>query len=360
MFKNIDLLIKQNTSFAIYRLPYQQEPILIIGNKHNTQIVYSIKELNNLKGFVIAPFKITEEKPIVCIQPELIISGCKNIAVFFQDMEDKSTIENTSLIEQSDSHYLAYKSAFDKFSQALSADEFKKLVLSHPSDYQAHSKIPFYSILEKAMEAYPSSFIYLCHTAQTGTWVGSTPELLLKGMGADWQTVALAGTQERKSSHSDYEWDSKNLLEQELVSGYIKQLLESYKLNYTQHSSLTAEIGELAHLKTAFSFQLKDSLQLFNLLESLHPTPAVCGLPKEKAYSFILNEEGYDRSYYSGFIGYLDLEQETSLYVNIRCMNIDSARLRLYAGGGLLASSELDSEWKETEAKLQIMLSLLN
>ena len=91
----------------------------------------------------------------------------------------------------------------------------------------------------------------------------------------------------------------------------------------------------------------------------LHPTPDVCWLPKDTAYRFILENEGYDRKYYSGFIGWLDPEGRTDLYVNLRCMHIEDEQLPLYAGGGLLSSSELNDEWQETEKKLQTMRRIL-
>ena len=117
--------------------------------------------------------------------------------------------------------------------------------------------------------------------------------------------------------------------------------------------------GALSHLKTDFHFSLPDSNKLGNLLNLLHPTPAVCGLPKEEAYRFIQDNEKYDRRYYSGFIGTLNPSGKTDLYVNLRCMNISSEQLTLYAGGGLLASSELNDEWLETEKKLQTMRRII-
>ena len=81
--------------------------------------------------------------------------------------------------------------------------------------------------------------------------------------------------------------------------------------------------------------------------------------PKEAAYRFILANEGYDRSYYSGFIGRLDPDGKTGLYVNLRCMHIGNDSLTLYAGGGLLPSSDLKDEWLETEKKMQTLKRLL-
>jgi isochorismate synthase len=113
------------------------------------------------------------------------------------------------------------------------------------------------------------------------------------------------------------------------------------------------------HLKTVFNFQINDTNKLGDLLGSLHPTPAVCGFPKEEAYRLITENEGYDRSYYSGFSGPLYMTGGTHLFVNLRCMEIGPEELTFYAGGGLLASSKLETEWEETEEKLKTMLSLV-
>jgi hypothetical protein len=113
-------------------------------------------------------------------------------------------------------------------------------------------------------------------------------------------------------------------------------------------------------LRSDFNFPLPDNKKLGELLKRLHPTPAVCGLPKEETYRFIRENEGYDRSYYSGFIGWLAPEGKSDLYVNLRCMNILRGSFVLYAGGGILASSEIESEWLETEAKMQTMKRLIN
>ena len=104
----------------------------------------------------------------------------------------------------------------------------------------------------------------------------------------------------------------------------------------TEKGPYTARAGQLVHLKTDFYFLLKNTDNIGNLLQELHPTPAVCGLPKEDAFRFILENEGYDRSYYSGFTGWLD------------------------TGGGILASSEVESEWTETGDKMNTMKSILH
>lgn len=154
-------------------------------------------------------------------------------------------------------------------------------------------------------------------------------------------------------------WDEKNRKEQDYVASYIRRQLLSLGIHSTENGPYPAYAGALSHLKTDFRFSLKDNKGLGDLLKVLHPTPAVCGLPKEEAYRFILQNEGYDRRYYSGFIGWLDPEGRTDIYVNLRCMHIEDEQLTLYAGGGLLASSELNDEWLETEKKLQTIKRLI-
>ena len=169
--------------------------------------------------------------------------------------------------------------------------------------------------------------------------------------------MALAGT--RFPNSGNVSWDDKNLREQHLVTSYILKQLTSFQLAPEINGPYTIKAGALAHLRTDFSFSLPDNRKIGTLLKALHPTPAVSGLPKEKAFEFIADHEGYDRSYYTGFLGILDPSAETNLYVNLRCMQIGRSWLTLFAGSGLLASSTFRDEWKETEQKLKTMASIV-
>ena len=171
--------------------------------------------------------------------------------------------------------------------------------------------------------------------------------------------LALAGTMAITENQESAEWSTKNKEEQALVAEYIRKIVKKHGRKMTENGPYTARAGQLVHLKTDFHFQLKETGFLGDLLKELHPTPAVCGLPKEEAYAFITENEGYDRSYYSGFIGWLDPEGATDIYVNLRCMEIRSHEVKLYAGGGILPSSEVQLEWEETEEKLKTMKNIL-
>ena len=192
---------------------------------------------------------------------------------------------------------------------------------------------------------------------QCGTWLIATPEVLLERDGMRWHTMALAGTM--RYAEQLPPWSDKNLQEQAFVAQYIKQCLDRYSDDITMTGPYTVRSGILAHLRTDFSFTLPDQAPLGAVLSDLHPTPAVCGLPKGEAHRFIMDNELCDRSYYSGFSGPLDIDGKTAMFVSLRCMRIFDDRYRLYAGGGILPQSEEQQEWNETSAKMQAMLSVI-
>ena len=316
----IDAFIQRKQPFAVYRIPGEKVPRLLTQAEGAVCLIYDLKELNGQRGFVIAPFQVSETCPVVLIQPDqwgqpLPIDNDtaeeREVALRMQGQESFLT----SSTEE-------YASCFHTFINALRDNTFDKLVLSRHLTIDKVSGFSPLSIFRAACRRYIHSYIYLCYTPQTGIWLGSTPE-------------------------------------QAYVASYIRRQLLSLGIHSTENGPYPAYAGALSHLKTDFQFSLKDNKGLGDLLKVLHPTPAVCGLPKEEAYRFILQNEGYDRRYYSGFIGWLDPEGRTDIYVNLRCMHIEDEQLTLYAGGGLLASSELNDEWLETEKKLQTIKRLI-
>jgi len=345
----IDALIRQNRAFAVYRLPDENRVHLTEQTKGVAPVLPSIESLNEQSGFVIAPFCVSETSPIVLIKPD------KESIYEIPDIDDiKGNHENIRQTPPAD-----YQSKFNLFTRALTDKTFEKLVLSHCIAVHRKSGFSAENVFYRACKRYVRSYVYLFHTPQTGTWTGSTPEALLSGKENQWDTVAMAGTQPLRNGNLPETWDEKNRKEQQLVTDYIRSCLSSFDVSPELKGTYTVQAGELAHLRTDFRFSLHDNRTLGALLNALHPTPAVCGLPKEKAFRFIVDNEGYDRRYYSGFIGRLHPEGQTDLYVNLRCMQIEDDRLKLYAGGGLLASSDLQEEWSEIEDKLQTMYRII-
>ena len=361
----IDGLTRSQLSFALFRLPWTDECYLVLQKSEDVEKLNDITGLNEKKGFVIVPFLQTEEHPLILIRPDVTAYDWKEISLATASLQEADTVRSCksqtstpiSTLNEKE-RYDRYYAAFRRFMEPLKEKKFKKLVLSRPAFSPIDENFSPLETFVKACNDYPRMMIYLCHTPVSGTWLGSTPEILLSGHAQNWKTVALAGTLPFFEG-VESEWNAKNKEEQAIVAEYVRKIVRKYGAKMTEKGPYTARAGQLVHLKTDFLFQLKETGHLGDLLKELHPTPAVCGLPKEEAYRFIAENEGYDRRYYTGFVGWIDPEGQTDLYVNLRCMEIRSTEAKLYAGGGILPSSEVRAEWEETSAKIKTMKNLL-
>lgn len=350
-YRILDSLIQHDTCFAIFRLPDETFPRFVMQTSGSPSLLRDIEELNGQRGFVIAPFRITAASPVLVIRPDRTNLREVDISIRKDPQEKAEKINYTSKDKA------GYGRLFNRFLQPLTGEEMKKLVLSRNKTIGREDTFSPGRSFFNAVKKYPHSYVYLFHTPQSGTWLGSTPEILLKGTKDEWHTVALAGT--RYPNSGAVTWDDKNLREQHLVTSYLLKQLSSFHITPEINGPYTIKAGNLAHLRTDFSFNLPETPKPGTLLKALHPTPAVSGLPKDEAYRFIQDNEEQDRLYYTGFLGMLDTERETDIYVNLRCMHIEKNSLTLFAGSGLLASSSLEEEWEETEHKLEVMLNIL-
>lgn len=357
-YRILDALIEQDTCFAIFRLPHETSLRFVMQTSGTPLLLRDIEELNGQQGFVISPFLVSTASPILVIQPDLISIPEGMIPLRENRQEEVRTLNHTDISKAGGIDKAGYSRLFDRFLRPLTDGEMKKLVLSRNKIIDREKTFSPGRSFFNAVKRYPHSYVYLFHTPQSGTWLGSTPEILLKGAKSEWHTVALAGT--RYPNSGTVTWDDKNLREQHLVTSYLLKQLSSFHVTPEINGPYTIKAGKLAHLRTDFNFSLPDTTKTGTLLKALHPTPAVSGLPKDEAYRFIQNQEEQDRLYYTGFLGMLDTNGETDIYVNLRCMHIEKNSLTLFAGSGLLASSSLDDEWEETDHKLRTMLDIVD
>ena len=191
--------------------------------------------------------------------------------------------------------------------------------------------------------------------------MGATPETLLEVNAMGIHTMALAGTQGVNNQPIDQvKWGQKELQEQALVSEYIESLLDRFNISDFQKSGpSTYRAGNVYHLKTQYDIHQKlTSKKQRELIRELHPTPAVCGLPKGDALSLIHSIEPHDREYYAGYLGPVEGEDTLSLFVNLRSMKLLDNSIALYIGGGITPDSDPRKEWEETCLKAQTLLQV--
>lgn len=355
--KKMDTMMQSGYCFALYRLPWTDECLFVLQKDGDAETLGSIHELNDKRGFVVAPFRLSESHPLLLIRPDELVCGWEDIRNVLNALPAK---ESASFQAEVSMELGNYPEVFERFIEPLRANKFRKLVLSRTENHLLSDDFSAISTFIKACNNYPRMMIYLCHTPSLGTWMGSTPEILLSGSGKEWHTVALAGTMPMQGDTMPETWTQKNREEQAMVADYVRLIVNKFGGKKEEKGPYTARAGQLVHLKTDFYFQLKTTSHLGDLLNELHPTPAVCGLPKKEAYEFISLHENHDRKYYSGFIGWLDPDGQTDLYVNLRCMEIHGKVATLYAGGGILPSSEVTQEWEETREKMKTMKNILS
>ncbi len=350
------------SAFAIYRLPHEDYATLVQQTEGEPAEFLSCTELNGKHGFVVAPFEVTAQQPILLIRPDKVESR----KVESGKRKEKCLSAESNLLPPS-SFLLprSYQVDFANYHAQLEAGVFRKIVLARCAEEVSEEAIDPMELFRRACELYPRMFISLVSTSKSGVWLIATPEILLEGKAHDWHTVALAGTMKLEGDSLMGEgekvtWATKDIQEQRIVTTYIAECLEQFTGDFHEEGPRTVRAANLVHLRSDFSFKLPDGQHLGDLLHALHPTPAVCGLPKRETFKFIIQNEHTPRRYYSGFMGMLDPDGGTHLYVSLRCMNIEGSRYHLYAGGGLLTDSTVSQEWLETEAKLETMRRVIS
>jgi isochorismate synthase len=254
--------------------------------------------------------------------------------------------------------------------EAIKQGPLQKVVLSRTDVKELPAGFSILSALEELAAAYPNAFVCaISIPALSGVWMCATPEILVEQKDGVFRTISLAGTQSgvddqgNALSPAQARWSQKEIEEQAFVSRYIIDCFKKIRLReYTELGPKTISTGNLLHLKTEYIVDTKamDFPQLPGLMLSLlHPTSAVCGTPKQEAIEFILKTETHDRSMYSGYLGPVNIDGNTHLFVNLRTVKITGNQAEFYAGCGITEDSDPEKEWQETQMKCQTLQRVL-
>ncbi len=194
------------------------------------------------------------------------------------------------------------------------------------------------------------------------TFFGCTPERLVRLAGGAVTTHALAGSARRGKGDQDaalghaLQGSGKDVLEHELVVAFLRErLVEAGVTGVHQASRQLRRLRHVQHLETPIHGTAAPGSHVLDLAAALHPTPAVCGTPRQKSLALIRHLEAFPRGWYAGAIGWFDAAGEGELSVALRCALDTGAARYLFAGAGIVAGSNADDEWAETETKLAAM-----
>ena len=362
IIKAIEGCLEKNLVFAAYRLPNREYPEIVIQTTQKKRLITNNDSYSDLKGFLVAPFAETSYCPVFLIEPDIYASE-------YLSQQEYQIIEDLEVlpIRSDDTHIPAqighdeYLGQIKSVIDQIKKGTFEKVVLSRVKTIQTNYVSQLQQIFSGLINNYPNAFVFIFN-AGPHLWIGATPEPFLRAENGTMYTVSLAGTRPYSEQNLNIgAWNSKERLEQEYVTRYISRVLSKFNLlDVNLKGPYTKKAGNLVNLRTDYSFRsdgLKDCLGKF--LNSLHPTPAVCGMPRKESMDLILDLEEHNREYYAGFLGPVGLSDRLSLFVNLRCMKVLQENLALFVGGGITADSVPEDEWHETEIKAETLMSVI-
>jgi len=363
-----DLFFKQLQYQLDQRLPF----VGIAQNyslKAHLQDDDALVEVDDFRasGFVFCPFSAPDKN---------IIFPTSHSACLESELKSEPITQETYSIEESQEAKRQHIELVDKALRYIKTGLAEKIVCTRKIKVPQH--IEPIDTLKKLAIRYPKAYSYCWYHPKVGLWLGATPERFIHLDRNRLKTVALAGTLDATKSQQP-KWRAKEKQEQQMVTDYIADTLKPYSDHVQVQDVENVKAGNLWHLKTKISAEIEPE-NLSDVIDKLHPTSAVCGLPQAKARSFIQKYEHFNREYYSGFLGELNVKKQVSrrrrslnqeqlaiksiktvsdLYVNLRCMKVCDEHIELFVGGGITGDSEPKAEYLETVAKSTTLLSVL-
>lgn len=360
IFDIADLLIKKGLPFAIYSIP-GSDSCMLIFQKNQTLVNIDILNIDEVSGFIVARFDSAKTGVANLIKPDFVLTdsdSTDDAMSFINTLPDNGNFNFSENISISKSDYLDRATYLIN---KLEEGELQKVVLSRVVQKDLNKELKTSELLKMLVDSYKEAFVYLFHLPGEGTWIGASPETLYKSVNNNIITTALAGTRLANENNGDPLWTLKEKEEQHFVTLFIESLLSELGIvGYEQTGPVTVVAGNLAHLETIFKIPASVvESKAGKLIAGLHPTPAVCGLPKAEAYMLIQKAEQHQRRYYTGFLGPWNMNEESQLFVNLRCAELDSNKINIYVGGGLTAASNPEDEYQETIRKSKTLLSVV-
>ena len=358
--KLLQVCLEKEIPFVSYQMPGESAITTLIQYKERPCKLMSPRSLTRARGFVIAPFDSNESLPSILLEPDYIHTGNGPVDEIIETLKQYSPKQGKETVPLA--IYQATPGEFstqvEAIKKTISEGIIHKVVLSRIRVDRCSGGVDLVLLFNSLCQSYPGAFVYLLRMPGVGCWMGASPEPLLLVEGDLAKTTSIAGTQVLgNNSLSDIVWKAKELDEQEIVTGYIETVLKTFGVtSFEKSGPHSFQAANLVHLKTEFTFEaslIKPLLGEF--VDALQPTPSVGGLPKTEAKNLLVSVEKHNREYYSGFLGPVNIEDKTALFVNLRCMKVVREGFALFGGAGITKGSVARREWDETTQKIMTL-----
>lgn len=360
------VLIEQNIPFVSYKLPLETDIVTLVQHHSIPEVVDMQQFTFQQPGFIIAPFVTSDKHQSYFLRPDCIFFADEIDDIYIEKLAANNRFLHLSVTDKCTLETTTEEEFTDNVNNAIvemNAGNFRKVVLSKVRKETLPENFDAIDFFMNLCNKYPHALVYMARIPEVGFWMGATPEPLLEIEGKKASTVSLAGTQlATNKTVNEYEWSVKELDEQKIVTDFVENTLQQFGVtNIHKSAPENYQAAQLIHLKTAFEFSSMAIEKRFGkILGALHPTPSVGGLPKTAAKDFILNNEKHERSYYTGFLGPINIEEKSNLFVNLRCLQLFDKEFVLYSGAGITASSIAEKEWIETDNKMMTLMNVMN
>ena len=252
------------------------------------------------------------------------------------------------------------------FAGAVGRGRIDKVVLARRVGMRSPVELDVPNALRRLAVSAPESTTYAFRRAGR-TFLGATPERLVRTEGRTFNTAAVAGTIRRGADAAEDATLAQALLasEKDLEEhAIVVDAIRTWLLPVAETLTVAPRPGVMTlrfvqHLVTEISGTLPEAHGLLALAERLHPTPAVGGEPRDAALAMVDEHEGFDRGWYTGPVGWLGADGDGELCVALRCGIVERTSATLFAGCGIVADSDPDLEWEESRIKLRAVISAL-
>lgn len=368
---------EEGLSFAVWKLPGQS--LFYFAASSLPERIHDINLEDIRPGFLFAPFDPGEKKVFLPADQLFVCGPGETRDIHGHLLESIQAAPRQNHKEEGSPKYHIqrfpastpsskdqYLNLVTRCRDAVIQLKFEKIVPSRCKTISLPDNFDIGAFCIKLGKQYPAAMVSVFSSPLTGTWLGASPEMLVKlDAQQHFHTSAVAGTQPYNPGTDlrTITWTQKEIEEQALVERYVISCFKRIRLReFEEHGPRTAIAGNIVHLKTDFEVDMTATRypQLGSvMLQLLHPTSAVCGMPLEASLAFLKAHEGYQRQFYSGFLGPVHVSQESHLFVNLRCTQLFGKDALLYAGAGVLGDSDPEKEWQETELKMNTLLEVI-
>jgi isochorismate synthase len=349
LFEKLKQQLENQLPFACYCKPNSDKIIALV---QKTDALFEFDDF--ISGFAFVSFD-NEHRYLI---PE------NQSDIYFEKVSISNFIfSDNANFEFKETDRINFESIVKKALLEIENGTIEKVVLSR-KELISMTNFDFELAFNKLIINYPTAFNYIFYHPKVGFWMGASPEQFLKIENNLIKTIALAGTK-LNTGLECFKWNKKEINEQKIVADFIVNNLKKFTNNVSKSEPYSVQAGSLIHIKTEIKAEISDVNNIMEIINSLHPTPAVCGFPKEIAKDFILKNEGYEREFYAGFLGEWNKdfltykERNSDLFVNLRCMKIKENHAELFMGCGINEGSTPEKEFVETVNKSQTMKKVL-